>query len=158
LDGRYLYGAPASELETEGEVVIKPTEERPGFPRYRFGLADEEIETTRTPLDEIPDTDKAGKAKFKVTLDKQPAATRPLEAQIIVRLSETGGRAVERKIVLPVAPESAMIGVKPNFNGRSLGEGEQATFDVVFVTPDGNAIARSGLRYELLRIESRYQW
>ena len=27
-----------------------------------------------------------------------------------------------------------------------------------FVSPDGKSLARDGLRYELLKIESRYQW
>ena len=34
-----------------------------------------------------------------------------------------------------------MIGVKPLFSGRSLGEGETATFDVVLVAPDGKTLA-----------------
>jgi hypothetical protein len=51
-----------------------------------------------------------------------------------------------------------MIGVKPLFSGRSLGEGETAGFDVVFVSPDGKTLDRSKLHYELLKIESRYQW
>ena len=46
-----------------------------------------------------------------------------------------------------------MIGVKPLFSGRSLGEGENATFDVVVAAPDGTTLARSGLRYELLKVE-----
>ena len=39
---------------------------------------------------------------FTVALDKQPATTRPLEAQVTVRMAEPGGRAVERKLALPV--------------------------------------------------------
>jgi uncharacterized protein YfaS (alpha-2-macroglobulin family) len=158
VDGRYLYGAPAAGLELEGEVLIKPAEERAGFARYQFGLADEEIEATRQPLEGLPETDRSGKAKFTVNLDKQPAATRPLEAQVIVRLAEPGGRAVERKLALPVTPAGAMIGVKPLFSGRSLGDGEQATFDVVVASPEGTTLARSGMRYELLRVETKYQW
>ena len=50
-----------------------------------------------------------------------------------------------------------MIGVKPLFSGRSLGEGENATFDVIVAAPDGKPLARSGLRYELLKVETRYQ-
>ena len=73
-------------------------------------------------------------------------------------MAEPGGRAVERKLTVPVAPTTAMIGVKPLFSGRSLGEGETATFDVVVVAPDGKPLARKGLRYELLKVESRYQW
>ena len=45
VDGRYLYGAPAAKLELEGEVIVAPASERPGFAGYQFGLADEEVET-----------------------------------------------------------------------------------------------------------------
>ncbi len=77
---------------------------------------------------------------------------------MIVRMAESGGRAVERKLTLPIVTDMNMIGVKPLFSGRSLGEGETATFDVILATPDGKTLARPGLRYELLKIESRYQW
>ncbi len=138
--------------------MIGPADERAGFPRYQFGLADEKIEKTRQPLDGLPTTDRDGKAKFTLTLEKQPEATRPLEAQLTVRMAEAGGRAVERKLVVPVTPAGPMIGVKPLFSGRSLGEGENATFDVIVAAPDGATLARSGLRYELLKVETRYQW
>jgi uncharacterized protein YfaS (alpha-2-macroglobulin family) len=158
VDGRYLYGAPAAALELEGEVVIKPADERAGFPRYVFGMADEEIEPVRAPLEDLPDTDRAGKAKFNVTLDKQPTTTRLLEAQVLVRMAEAGGRAVERKLTIPVAPSGPMIGVRPGFSGRSLGEGDNATFDVIVAAPEGNTLARTNMRYELLRIETKYQY
>src|SRR5436190_6723561 len=73
-------------------------------------------------------------------------------------MAEAGGRAVERKLVLPVAPAINLIGVKPLFQGKSVAEGDKTEFDVVFVAPDGKQLSRSGLRYELMKIESRYQW
>src|SRR4030081_210280 len=73
-------------------------------------------------------------------------------------MAEAGGRAVERKLVLPVAPTAAMIGVKPLFGDKNVAEGDKADFDVVFVAPDGKPLAREGLRYELLKLESNYQW
>jgi alpha-2-macroglobulin len=158
VEGRFLYGAPAAKLELEGEMIVSAASERPGFARYQFGLADEDIETTRQPLENLPDTDDNGKARFAVTLEKQPQTTRPLEAQVVVRMAEPGGRAVERKLALPVIASGPMIGVKPLFSGRSLGEGESATFEVVFVSPDGKSLARDGLRYELLKVETKYQW
>jgi uncharacterized protein YfaS (alpha-2-macroglobulin family) len=157
VDGRFLYGAPAAKLELEGEIIVAPASERPGFARYQFGLDDEDVPTTRQPLEKLPNTDGNGKASFAVTLDKEPDATRPLDAQIVVRMAEAGGRAVERKLTLPVIPTGPMIGVKPLFSGRSLGEGENATFDVVVASPDGTSLAR-GLRYELLKVETKYQW
>src|ERR1700688_2499794 len=51
-----------------------------------------------------------------------------------------------------------MIGVKPAFSGRLLGDGANADFDVVMAAPDGKTLAQSGLRYELLKVETSYQW
>ncbi|MGB7616328.1 MAG: MG2 domain-containing protein, partial [Pseudolabrys sp.] len=120
IDGHFLYGAPASNLELSGEVTIAPAKELPGFPGYTFGLFDDEVTTVRQELEDLPGTDAAGKATFHVKLDKVPASGRPREAQITVSMAESGGRAVERKLMLPVIPDAAMLGVKPAFSGRSL--------------------------------------
>ena len=156
--GRFLYGAPAAGLDLEGDVTVAVAKERAGFPGYEFGLADEEVSAARQPLEDLPATDGAGKAKFNVSLDKLPASTHPLEAKIAVRMAEAGGRAVERSIALPVSPSGAMIGVKPQFSGRSLSDGATAAFDVIVVMPDGTAAARRGLHYELQRVDTHYQF
>ncbi|HJS62857.1 MAG TPA: alpha-2-macroglobulin, partial [Pseudolabrys sp.] len=158
VDGHFLYGAPASRLDLSGEVTVGVAKERAGFPGYSFGLADDEITAVREELDDLPATDASGKAAFPVKLDGLPASTRPLEAQITVRMAESGGRAVERKLTLPVTPDTPMIGIKPMFSGRSLADGANAEFDVVMAAPDGKTLARPGLRYDLLRVETSYQW
>jgi uncharacterized protein YfaS (alpha-2-macroglobulin family) len=158
VEGRYLYGAPGSALDLDGEVNIAPAKERPGLAGYQFGLADEEATSEKQPLEDLPQTDAQGKAAFTVALDKLPVSTKPLEAQVVVRLAEPGGRAVERNITLPVTPSGPMIGVKPLFSGRALSNGGSGAFDVVMVGPDGKMIERKGLHYELLKIETRYQW
>src|SRR5712672_433241 len=159
VDGHFLYGAPASGLQLEGDMLLAPAAERPGFAGYQFGVADEETTSNeRTPIENLPEADTNGVATFPVSLAKPPSSTRPQEAQIFIRMAEAGGRAIERKLVLPVAPAVAMIGVKPLFGDKSVAEGDKAAFDVVFVAPDGKQLARDRLRYELLKIESRYQW
>lgn len=158
VEGRYLYGAPAAGLALEGEVAVAWADARPGFADYRFGLDDEERPNTREPLDNLPATDADGRARFHVTLGTLPSSTRPLKARIVVRMAEPGGRAVERRLVLPVVPKGPMIGVRPAFTGRALREGDTATFDVVMVAPDGRPVAGRSLRWQLLRIETRYQW
>ncbi|HEY5166622.1 MAG TPA: alpha-2-macroglobulin [Pseudolabrys sp.] len=158
VDGHFLYGAPASNLELAGAVTIAAAAERPGFAGYAFGLFDDEVTAVRQELEELPNTDIAGKASFPVKLDKLPATSRPLEAQIEVTMAESGGRAVERKLTLAVAPDAPMIGVKPAFSGRSLADGANADFDVVVASAEGKTIARNGLHYELLKVETRYQW
>ncbi|RJF69612.1 alpha-2-macroglobulin family protein [Rhodopseudomonas palustris] len=159
VDGRFLYGAPALGLALEGDLLVAPADGRAGYPGYQFGVADEETTSNeRTPLENLPEADANGSATFSVSLPKPPSSTRPQEAQIFIRMREAGGRAVERKLVLPVAPSAPMIGVKPLFTEKNVAEGDNAKFEVAFVAPDGTALARSGLRYELLKIESHYQW
>ena len=158
VDGHFLYGAPASNLDLAGTVTIAAAKERLGFAGYSFGLADDAVTAVRQELGDLPTTDAAGKASFPVKLDKIPTTSRPLEATVTVSMAESGGRAVERKLTLPVAPEAAMIGVKPGFSGRSLADGANADFDLVMAAPDGKMLAQSGLRYDLLRVETSYQW
>jgi len=158
VDGHFLYGAPASKLDLSGEVTVGVAKERAGFPGYAFGLADDDVTAERDELEDLPATDALGKATFPVKLDDLPASTRPLEAQITVRMAESGGRAVERKLTLPVTPDTPVIGIKPLFSGRSLADGGNAEFDIVMVAPDGKTLARPALRYDLLKVETSYQW
>jgi uncharacterized protein YfaS (alpha-2-macroglobulin family) len=158
VDGHFLYGAPASNLDLSGHLTIAAAKERPGFAGYAFGLFDDEVMAVRQDLDDLPNTDAFGKASFQVKLDTIPTTSRPLEAQIVVSLAESGGRAVERKLTIPIAADAPAIGVKPAFSGRSLTDGANADFDVVMVGTDGKSLTRTGLRYELLRVDTSYQW
>ena len=56
LDGRFLYGAPASNLDLEGEMKVKAAEGRPGFAGYQFGVNDDEddIKTEQVTLEDLP--------------------------------------------------------------------------------------------------------
>ncbi len=158
VDGRFLYGAPASDLELSGAVTIAAAKKRPGFAGYSFGLSDDQVTAVRQELGDLPNSDAAGKANFSIHLDKVPVTTQPLEARITISMAESGGRAVERSLALPVTPDVAMIGVKPAFSGRSLADGANADFDVVMVAPDGSRQAAKDLHYELLKVTTTYQW
>ncbi|GBD50691.1 alpha-2-macroglobulin family protein [Methylopila sp. Yamaguchi] len=157
-DGRWLYGARAADLALEGEVTLKVSDRAPaGFEGYRFGLSDEQVAPIRTPLDGLPRTDADGKARVTVIRPLLPDTTRPLEAEIALRLLEPSGRALERTVTLPVAATGPRIGVKPLFRDR-VGDGETARFDVAMVGADGKAVAANGLKWQLLRLETDYQW
>jgi uncharacterized protein YfaS (alpha-2-macroglobulin family) len=158
IAGRFLYGAPASGLDLDGEMNIAVADERAGFAGYAFGLDGEDAPAVKQPLEDLPSTDDSGKASFTVNLDKLPSSTHPLEAKVTVRMTEPGGRAVEHNITLPVAAAGNMIGVKPLFVGRSLADGASAAFDVVVVAPNGSTMPTKGLHYELLSVETHYQF
>lgn len=158
LDGRWLYGAPAGDLAIEGSVTIRPSsDEIAGLTGYRFGLADEEVSPVSTELNDLARTDAEGKAAFDVPQPSLPNTTKPLEARIALRLREPGGRTIERRLTLPVAAASQRIGVKSLF-GDQLGEGQVAEFDVRMLAADNAFTAAKGLRWELSKLNTRYQW
>ncbi|MGI9382569.1 MAG: alpha-2-macroglobulin family protein, partial [Methyloligellaceae bacterium] len=159
LDGRYLYGAPAADLAVEGDVVVRPlTGDLKGFAGYRFGLADEKVTPVRRPLLELPRTDAGGKARIAVPLPPVPETTRPLEARVTLRLREPGGRAVGKTVGLAVERKTPMIGIRPAFKDNHVGEGGTAGFDVLALGADGKQSARTGLRWQLFKIDRRFQW
>lgn len=158
IDGRYLYGAPAAGLKIDGEVVLKPTSESAAFPGYRFGLSDEEdTSDNRISLDGLPLLDENGHAVVDVSLGTLPSTTRLLNGEITIRMREGTGRAVERKLTLPVRPETDMIGIKPEFSGE-VAENSAANFNVIMTTPDGDRTEASGLKWTLFKVERDYQW
>jgi hypothetical protein len=159
VKGRYLYGPPAADLAMEAEVVLRPrAADLDGYKGYRFGQADEQVSIQRRQLDALPRTDAKGEAKLIVELPAVPRTARPLEAQIITRLREAGGRSIERSVVLPVDMRQARIGIRPLFDVKALGQGEKANFEVIVLGGDGKPMAANSLRWDLQRIESRWQW
>src|SRR5260370_1308581 len=56
VDGHFLYGAPASGLQLEGDMLVAPASGRPGFAGYQFGVADgESTSNERTPIENVPE-------------------------------------------------------------------------------------------------------
>jgi uncharacterized protein YfaS (alpha-2-macroglobulin family) len=158
VDGRYLYGAPAAGLGLEGEIVLKRTREREAYKGYFFGLADEEAsEAERLPLEGLDVLDEDGKASFDASVAELASTTQLTDAEIVVRLKEGGGRAVERTLKLPVRADGPRIGIKPEFSG-DLAENSIGNFNVMMIGEDGQRQASSDLVWKLVKIERDYQW
>ena len=156
--GRYLYGPPAANLTLEGDILVRPAKQLAGFPGYHFGLADEKVEPVRAPLEGLGATSTEGKADLSIALPPIPHTSRPLEAELIVRLKETGGRSIERTLTLPVDTKQARIGIKPLFGSTGAAEGEPASFEVVQLDASGQRSAAKGLRWTLSRVDQNWQW
>lgn len=156
---RYLYGAPGADLTISGEVTVRRAKESaiPGFAGYRVGLEDEPVEAVKSEIEEKPTTDEQGKASLSIAL-KEPTTTLPLEAEFTLSANETGGRGVTRAITLPIVPAGTAIGVKPLFEDGEIGEGGIAKFAVIMATGDGKRIAKSGVKWQLSKINRNYQW
>jgi len=156
--GRFLYGAPASDMRLEGEVRVSSTRSLKSFEGYVFGLDDEDAISSATPLEELPETDAAGKASLAASLGELPSATRPLEGTLIIRMREGSGRAIERLASLPIDNGETYIGIKPGFAGDTVRQGAPAEFRIIAASVDGSRRAVNGLRWSLLRLEREYQW
>jgi len=157
LAGRYLYGAPASNLGLEGEISISASSEVSGFSGYRVGLETEKFTTVRKELEALPNTDGTGAASLSIALPDLPQTSKPLNADVVVRLREPSGRVLPDKIAMKVNTGKSFIGVKPLFDG-SVPEGAAAEFEIVGIDPDGKQTAINGLKWELQRVESQFQW
>ena len=159
VDGHFLYGAPASGLQLEGDMLVAPASERPGFAGYQFGVADETDHQQRADPDRRPARDRR---QWRRDLPGQPGKAAILDASAgSAGLHPHGGGRRPRRRAQAGAAGRAGDGNdrrQAAILGKSIAEGDKAGFDVVFVSPDGKPLARDGLRYELLKIESRYQW
>ena len=154
---RYLYGAPGADLEITGEVQIDADEQvpLPALKGYAAGLQDEFFDKISNEIEESATTDAKGAAKILAPIPSL-TASRPLEAKILLRAGEPGGRAVERSLTVPILPKGGLIGVKKNFT--TLSDGAAANFDVIAVGTDGARAARKGIAWSLYRVSNDYQW
>jgi alpha-2-macroglobulin len=157
-DGRYLYGPPAASLGLEGEVIVKlANKDVEGFKGYHFGASDDFVNPVRQALDGNLITGADGKAAIPVTLPAIPKTARPLEADIVVKLHETGGRTIERRITLPVDMKMPRIGIKPLFDG-AVAEDTDAAFEVVLLDAANKTIASDKLEWTITRLDTNWQW
>jgi uncharacterized protein YfaS (alpha-2-macroglobulin family) len=157
-DGRYLYGPPAANLGLEGEIIVKlSNKDVAGYTGYQFGPSDEFVNPVRQPLTANLITDGDGKAAIPVTLPAIPNTARPLEADILVKLREPGGRTIERTITLPVDLKRPRIGIKPLFD-RVVQEETDAAFEIVMLDASNKAAATDKLAWTLTRLDTNWQW
>src|SRR5258706_7477411 len=73
-------------------------------------------------------------------------------------MREPGGRTIERSVTLPVDPKEQRLGLKAQFANDLIGEGETANFDVIMLDGEGRPAAAGGIRWELVRLDTRWQW
>lgn len=157
--GRYLYGAPAAGLPLEGSLVVRTTRSRKGFKGYLFGLATaKKGATQRVPIRGISPLNAKGESTFNILLQNIIATTRPQSAELIVRMREGSGRAVERRAKVDIIPQHTMIGVRPQFDGGQVAKNSIAGFNVIAVDPAGHKTDLTGVKWSLVKLERHYQW
>ncbi|MCW5773168.1 MAG: alpha-2-macroglobulin family protein, partial [Rhodospirillaceae bacterium] len=156
--GRFLYGAPAADLPVDGEATIK-IDGVPfaAFKDFTFGLVQERFNPKRIEIESVK-TDAKGNASLTLGLDDKFDSSRPLVADIRVTLNEEGGRAIERRLSVPVAHRPLYLGLKLDAEDGTVAEGQPAKFQLVAVDREGTRKAANKLAYALVREVWEYQW
>ncbi|MFP4002284.1 MAG: alpha-2-macroglobulin family protein [Alphaproteobacteria bacterium] len=158
VTARFLYGAPAVGLEGEAELTLsRDPQPFPEYKAYRFGRVTESVPDRVIEL-EMTDTDEEGHATVSGTLKVAKKLTNPLRARVRVSVFEPGGRSTDETVSVPVQTGDVLLGVKKQFEGSSVAEGEEAGFGLIAVDGEGERIAREDVGFKLVRIAYRYQW
>jgi alpha-2-macroglobulin len=156
VDAHFLYGAPAANLQVEGETALNAGHELDQYPGYTFGLAEETFDTAVEPFSGAT-TDDSGHVSLPITLPDTAATSLPLTATMNVRVIDTSGTPVERSKTLPVKSEADRVGIKPLFDGAA-GENSPVAFEVIAVDKSGAREAADNLSWSLYAIRTDFQW
>ncbi len=158
IDADYLYGAPAANLAGEYSLIVQEAENPfPAFPKYRFGLVQQQLRPQRSDPESFT-TDAEGKASLEVTPETPPDSMAPLSVTLRAGVFDIGGRGVYRRVSLPIEDKSFYLGIRPGFEGESVGEGATASFQVIALDRGGNEVPVDDVDYSVYREDYDYIW
>ncbi|MEM7521584.1 MAG: alpha-2-macroglobulin family protein, partial [Pseudomonadota bacterium] len=153
VDVRYLFGAPAADLQVEADVRLRAARGLEGWPGYQFGRYDGSLRpVSRALAGTLTNAEGAARLPLSMPVVEIEPGT-PLEAEVTVRVAEGSGRPVERGLTMPVLTDGPLIGIKPRFEDV-LPERAEASFDLI--APGLGAPIN--VQWTVNRIETRYQW
>ncbi len=151
VTARFLYGAPAANLTGKATLQLVVDSDPPAaLAGYTIGLVDEAFAPAQEEIT-LPPTDAEGKTAVPISLKSAPDSTRPIRAELDVAIDDPSGRASHGHAVLKVKPVSALIGIKPAFDG-SVDAGTDAAFTIAAVNVEG---APTSLKTHLKLVRER---
>jgi alpha-2-macroglobulin len=159
LHAQWLHGAPAKNLKTN--VTINYTTTATTFTNWKNYHFDD-------PVRKIYSEEKV---LFEGSLNMEGEASIPnnieiynapgmLNVNYMVKVFEEGGDFSVDRFTCKYAPYKTFVGVKTATpaNGYAFASGEPTMVEVATVSPTGNPIATSNLKWKLFKVEWRYWW
>ncbi|WP_306253336.1 alpha-2-macroglobulin [Parvularcula sp. IMCC14364] len=158
VDVRFLYGAPGSGLNVEGEARLRVDPNPfPDYEGFSFGDTRDTFSDQRLNLGETM-TDGDGQAALTLAVDPGIASGgKPLRAELVVGVAEPGGRFVRESTRLPVRVDERYIGIRRSGNSRP-GRNEPVEFDLVLLGQDGAPVDQEGLEWRIIEEDYRFEW
>jgi alpha-2-macroglobulin len=148
--GAYLFGPPAAGLAVDARVRLRSVAFAPeGFEQYTFTNPERSFDGLDL-LSTSGDLDGEGHGAFKAGIPPGLVPPSSLEAVIIARVQEQGGRGVTAQAAVPVHPFPSYVGLRRTGEGYPE-PGREVAFHWVSLDPAGKPAPAGGLRAELYR-------
>ncbi|MFW5844299.1 MAG: alpha-2-macroglobulin family protein, partial [Spirochaetota bacterium] len=159
IEGRYLFGAPASGLETRVEGRLSSRQKRvESFPGFVFSDQAGDFESLRETLfDGSLDPEGRATIGWELPPGLNPPGALTLEVTTVV--SETGGRGSRESLSLPVEPYESYVGLeRPDLAWGYAPVGEEMAVRYVVVDADGEPLPGRPLEYRLYQNRGSWWW
>jgi alpha-2-macroglobulin len=159
IEGRYLFGAPASGLETRVEGRLSSRQKRvESFPGFVFSDQAGDFESLRETLfDGSLDPEGRAIIGWELPPGLNPPGALTLEVTTVV--SETGGRGSRESLSVPVEPFESYVGLeRPDFAWGYAPVGQEMAVRYVVVDADGEPLPGRPLEYRLYQNRGSWWW
>lgn len=172
VNGRYLYGAPASGNTLQGTALLRPLRDAvKALPGFEFGSATEE-NLART-LDEFDaQLGEEGNLNYIVKEDFWSSVKSPVNLIVQASLLESGGRPVTRRAEQAIWPAETLPGIRAIFAMKDVydyqsnrykkmpivDEESVAEFEIVYADQQGHKLEAADLQVRLIRERRDYYW
>ncbi len=147
---KYLFGAPSSGMHVDTTVGLVAADFKPsGFDEYVFGDPDRRFEAKEIFKQEGSLNDD-GEAEFTVDIPENLSPPAGLNAIVVARVRERGGRGVSAVRHIPVHAYTAYPGLRADNDGAA-DPGQPFHFSYVLITPKGEPASTGSLTARLIK-------
>lgn len=154
---RFLYGAPGSALQTQGEARIKADDNPfPQYKDYQWGDALKPYDEKAVDLASTV-TDGEGRATLSVDSAQAGDTDMPLVADVVASVFEPGGRPVREGVQLKLRTLPVYLGVNVE-QGESHNDEAAVSLQLIAVDAFGRRIAAPGTQWSLVAENWDYDW
>jgi hypothetical protein len=157
VEGRYLFGAPAS----GNELKIKPyyygvNYIKGDYEDFFVGKVMNVFLSRDLPNIETIKLNAEGKSSLNIPLINESLLISPVVASFNFELLETGGATVSRKQEINLWKNNVIAGIRPKFETAEYFK--DVEFDLALVEPTGDNLSAGIINYTLERNRGGYYW
>ncbi|MEH0195191.1 alpha-2-macroglobulin [Caulobacter sp. CCNWLY153] len=157
VNARFLYGAPGSGLQTQGEARLRrDTDPFPQYKGFEWGDAKEPFDEKLIELGTTV-TDGEGRAVLNLGTSDVGDTGQPLVAAVTASVFEPGGRPVREGLELKVRGKPIYYGVKVEQGDGSGRDDPPVSLEVIAVDAAGKKLSTTA-SYTLISENWNYDW